>query len=711
MSALLWLGMLAQAGQAGASGETGAVAVAEAEAGGSAEAPPELIVTGRASKLYRVDETVTGKLPTDPLASSQNITVITRELIEDQGARDAQDLYRNISGVSFFSYAGVTARGFRQEEIFYDNLRGDPYAGFAVPQLFNVERIEFLKGPAGMLYGPGAPGGLFNYVTKKPSERFSGEVSAVVGTEKRFGASAEVTGAVLPGLGTRAGLFYETRDTFRFNAGSETLIADGGVGYAFGPARLTLQATHYDQDLPANRLRGVPVDDAGNFLTSRRWNHNEPDDFLRLNSDVVQALLDAEIAPGLRIDAGLRYNDARERQKYHEPRGLFDSDGDGAVDATIREFRDQARREEKWSFGANAIWAADLGPVKNRVLAGYDRFTEDQIFTGRSLRGRNRVVAGLPSPLSLFDPQYGLSDRDTYNLPAFRTTISEQKREGAYILEEATIGPVVAVLGLRHDSFRDDNGGEVFSDDELTYRAGLVFRATPELSLFGQYATSFEPQDASAQDPRAGGPFQPTAGDIYEAGVKTALFNGRLQTTLSAYRIQRTNILQADPNGDADEDGIDDLVAVGEVTSKGIDFDLAADLTRNWVLTLAYSYNDARITGDNGEGGFDNAVGTRFANAPEHKLGFWTRYQFPKLGLAAALGGDYVSERRSLSDQRVKPYMVFDASLIYQTGPWRALVRVDNIFDKTYAASGFIARTGHFPGEPRSVFLEISHLW
>jgi len=135
---------------------------------GEAEAPdpqqraeePEadgIVVTGRAQKLYRVETTAATKLPTEPLLSSQNVTVITGELIQDQGARDAQDIYRNISGVSFFSYAGVTARGFRQEEIFFDGLRGDPYAGFSVPQLVNLERVEFLKGPSGMLYGPGAP--------------------------------------------------------------------------------------------------------------------------------------------------------------------------------------------------------------------------------------------------------------------------------------------------------------------------------------------------------------------------------------------------------------------------------------------------------------------------------------------------------------------------------------------------------------------------
>ena len=75
----------------------------------------------------------TAKLSVDPLSSSQLITGINAQLILDQGARDAQDIYRNISGVSLFSYAGVTARGFRQEEIFFDGLRGDPYVGFNVP--------------------------------------------------------------------------------------------------------------------------------------------------------------------------------------------------------------------------------------------------------------------------------------------------------------------------------------------------------------------------------------------------------------------------------------------------------------------------------------------------------------------------------------------------------------------------------------------------
>ncbi|MBO6769098.1 MAG: TonB-dependent receptor [Erythrobacter sp.] len=505
-------------------------------------------------------------------------------------------------------------------------------------------------------------------------------------------------------------MYYEDRGLFRFNAASRTLIVDGGVSFEEGPARILLQATRYDQELDANRLRGVPVDDHGDFLTSRRWNHNEPGDFLNLESDVVQGRIEADVTPNLSIDVTARYNDAVEVQNYHEPRGLFDSDGDGQVDASVREFRDQFRAQETFSLGANAVWSADLGGnLVNRVLVGADFFDAESNFTGRALRGTTSNVAGLPNPLSLFDPQYGRTDPTSYALPAFRTSLSDSERFGFYLLDELTIGRLILTGGVRFDSFTDTANGTVFEDEEVTYRAGAVYRVTDEISLFAQYADSFEPQDVDDQDPLAGGPFAPTTGDIVEGGIKTALMGGRIQSSLSAYQIRRQNLLQTDPRGDVGGDGVDDLVAFGEVTSKGVEVDIAADITPNWVATLAYGYNDTRITENNGGGGFSNSVGDRFANAPEHQLGFWTRYQFPDLGLAVALGGDYVSDRVSLSDQPVNDYFVFDASLIYETGPIRAMVRVDNLFDTTYAASGFIERTGHFPGEPRSLFVEVGY--
>ncbi len=683
----------------------------------------EIIVTGRAAKLYRVDETASGKMPTEPLASSQTITVITSDLIEDQGARDAQDLYRNISGVSFFSYAGVTARGFRQQENFYDGLRGDPYIGFAVPQLFNIERVEFLKGPAGMLYGQTAPGGLFNYVTKKPAERFEASVKGVVGTENRWGGQAEASGPIGEVVGIRGGVFYEDRDLPRTFAANESLILDGGVSFDLGPVKLITQALRIEQDLPANRLRGIPVDNDGEFLADRRWNHNEPTDFLALRSTSFYARAEAQPLAGIAIDVSARRIDSSETQQYHEPflldqqNRIVDTDADGVVDGVSREFRDQYRDSDIWSVGGNAIWSTRLSDaVSNRMLAGFDYSTDDAVMLGASLRGRATAVAGRPCPLTFADPVYRACDSSTYAMPAQTRTLTDTQRRGFYALNELTIGRVIAVAGIRTDTFEDistaANGAVTrFEGSGETYRLGLVWRVRDDVSLFAQYATSFEPQSASAQDPRAGGPFAPTSGNMVEGGVKTALFGDRIQTSLALYRIVRENLLQSTGN-DPEGDGVNNSIAFGEVTSKGVDFDLATDITRDWVLTFNYAYNDTRVTASNtpANGGITNVVnGGRFANAPQHKLGFWTRYQFPAAGLAFALGGDYVSERTSLSNQPVNPYFVFDGSISWQRGPIEARLRVDNIFDETYAASGFNDRGGHFPGEPRSAFLEVGY--
>lgn len=677
-----------------------------------AETIEEIVVTSRAARLYRIDSLSVGKMPTAPLESSQMVAALTEQLIEDQGARDAQDLYRNISGVTFYSFAGIAARGFRQEEIYYDGLRGDPNAGFTVPQLFNIERVEFLKGPAGMLYGPGAPGGLFNYVTKKPTANFEGNFRAILGSEDRYGGMGVINGPVGGGISARAGIFYEDKGLLRNNASQESLVADFGASYDIGATTLILQATRYDMDQHGARLRGVPVDDDGNFLTTVRWSANEPDDFLRMKSDVLQGRIEAQPTSNLSFDATLRYNDGTEQQHYHELTSLFDSDADGQIDSVVREYREQLRNQENWSFGTNAVWSADISDrIQNRVLVGLDRFsgTEDR-FASR-LRGNTASTPGLPDPISIFNPVYGDSAFSNYNSAALVPNLIDSDRTGLYALNEFTFGRVIVVGGLRYDRFEDDVNGSQFDDDEITYRVGTVYRLREDVSLFAQYATSFEPQDPASQIPEVGGPFVPSDGDMIEAGVKTALMDGRIQTSMAVYQIKRTNVLQDDPLGDVDNDGFDDLLQVGEVTSKGFEFDLAVDITPDWVATVNYAYNDIRITDGftDVDRGLGDNIGDRFANAPENTLGFWTRYQFGETGFATAFGGDYVSKRLSVDGQTVKAYAIYDASLIYEVGAWRAMLRVDNMFDKEYASAGFREHTGHYPGRPRTAFLELSY--
>lgn len=694
-------------------GILGTFAPARAQSSGSVAGPegatlsgPDIIVTARAARLYRVEEATVGRLAADPLEIPQSVTLLNRQLIEDQGARDITELYRNIAGVTFFSYSGVTFRGFRQDEVFYDQLRGDPFAGFTVPQLFTVERVEVLKGPAGMLFGPSAPGGVVNYVSKVPEERRRIAVQGAVGAFDRRGGALEATGPIDPDgvVRMRAAAFHEEQQSFRVNAGLGTTIVDGGLAVQLAPAtRILLQATHTDQTAPGNRLRGVPTDNAGRFLADISWNHNEPEDGLTLRATALQGRLESRIADWLSLDLRVRHVESREEQQYHEPFGLIDTDRDGVPDTTRRQFRDQLRTFESQSGSAILLGDLKLGASTHRLLAGVDLGRSDQLFFGRS------TTAGVPN-LSLRTPVYGL----TANLPYRRGarplgSDGSAVRTGVFLQDQIGLvaDRVLIVGGVRHDWFddRDNLSGRSFAASDTTFRAGVIGRPRPDVSLYASWSTSFEPQAIGNQDPRRGGPFPPQTGEQIELGARTALRGGGLQFAAALYQIRRANLVQVDPSKPP-VGGLEQLGAIGEVRSRGLELEAAVDVTPQWVLTANYAYNDTVVTRDNGRNPLANAVGSRFANAPKHQAGFWTRYQVPAIRTAFALGGEYVGERLSLSAQRVRPYAILDASIIHERGPLRLLLRVDNLLDKTYAASGFIDRTGHFPGEPRTLLFE-----
>ncbi|EQB30742.1 TonB-dependent siderophore receptor [Sphingobium ummariense] len=662
----------------------------------------QIIVTGRAQRLYRTETTTVGKSAQDPLDIPQALQVINKDLFADQGARDATDIYRNISGVSFFSYAGVTFRGFRQDQSFYDGMRGNPFIGFSVPQLFNIERVEVLKGPAGLFFGPGSPGGIINYVSKVPDTKTAMRLVATGGNYDRRGISAEATGPIdSDGIVTyRLGGFYEAMNPYRLNTKNVSLIGDGGVAIRTNEGgKLTLQATVYHNDLQANRLRGVLTDNAGNFLTDIRWNANEPTDFLHLKSQAYQARYATAIGDAVTFDAGVRYFKATETQQYHEPRGFVA----GSTDLVAREFRDQIRDVDGLSFSANLTARLDLLGMEHKVQAGADWYDETSVLNSRILR------AGV-TPLSLSNPVYTNSARDAARaaLLPFTVTDTRTKRKGAYLQDQISLTErVILVGGVRYDKFEDGVvGNRFYTDDDVTFRTGAIFKPRKDVSVYVSWSQSFEPQSASSQTVDAGGPFAPVTGDQFEGGVKTDLFDGRLQANFAAYRIVRKNILQADPTLPP-VNGQDQLRPIGEVTSKGFEVDLSTDITANWVALVNYGYNDTKITGTIAGQAITNAVGDRFANAPKHKLGFWTRYQVPAIDAAFAVGGEYVSRRVSLSGQGVKPYTIFDASITKGLGFAELMLRVDNIFDKVYAASGFSAQSGHFPGEPRTFLAEL----
>lgn len=339
-------------------------------------------VKGRAQTLYRASQSSVGtRTDTDLELVPQNIQVLPEALIRDQAARQVTDLYRSMSGVSAFSYSGVTFRGFRQDEILYDGVRGDPFNGFAVPQLFNVQEVQLLKGSSGALYGSSAPGGLINYVTKKPQRIAKNQLELGLGNDDYWQGSLELSGPLNEQQAYRFGYYRDSEQPFRWNTKVENEILD--LGYLIDitdSTSLTLQYNTLTQDYQGARLRGVPTDDQGNFLGDRAWNHNEATDFQSLEADVWQVRADHEFNSNWRTDLTWRHYDNTELQNYHEPFCSFDTDGDGVVDYCRRQFRDQRRENTADSVTWNNIVEFSTAGLNHQLLIGADTMTQDSYF-------------------------------------------------------------------------------------------------------------------------------------------------------------------------------------------------------------------------------------------------------------------------------------------------------------------------------------------
>lgn len=672
----------------------------------------EFIVTGRAQTLYQEsDSSVSTRLSADLTRVPASVQVLNKDLIQDQGARDARDLYRSISGVNFFSYSGVSFRGFRQDEVLYDGLRGDPYAGFSVPRLFGVEQVEVLKGPSGAVYGAGQPGGLINYNTSQASLDSYARAQIIAGNDDLTGSNFEATGALGDSdLGFRVAMLKETEEPFRNNTTNEN--DQGDLGLVWEPSHRTralLKYSFVDQTLGGNRLRGVPIDESGHFLVDTRWNHNEATDFLSLEADILYSRLEHDFSDNLRIDLAARYYDNQEKQNYHEPQGLYDSNGDGTRDMMKRQFRDQVRNNEGLSAYANLITAFDTGRVEHEFLLGAEIFDQQDDFKAK--RGSPEEDGGVVPPLSLYDPMYGQTSRAQYGLddnPWETPRKSEQTQTGLYAQDLMRLSDQWDLLAsLRYTQFESDGDSvEKDSDDALTYRLGAVYHLNDAVNLYASLSEGFVPQSAGSQDPRAGGPFEPEESEQFEIGAKLELFDGRARLNLAAYEIERRNVLQADPVGDVDNDGVDDLAAIGRVRSRGAELDLSADLLPQWTLTFNYGFNDVKVL--EATSGIRNATDDDFANTPDHQAGLWTRYDFPGIGSAIAFGAEYKGEQIGIQGDPVHDYTIFDASWQSQFDAWKLQINLRNLLDETYAESGFITRTGHFPGEPRRITATLS---
>lgn len=669
--------------------------------------PAVQVVGRRESGTYHAGEAEGAKNALPLRELPQSVRVVTRQAIDDLGATRLDDVLDHVGGVSRQNSFGglwdnVAIRGLPGNENtgMATLLNGfSANRGFNAPRdLAGVERIEFLKGPAAALYGSSEPGGTLNVVTKKPSFRAAHAVEGYLGSYGLARAALDSTGPLGERFAYRLNLAAEHRDGFRDFVPTDRRVV--APAFTWKPGANTLveydgewlrHATPLDRGVVAvnNQLGAVP---RSRFL-------GEPaDGRMTVENLTHQLVVSHEWSPRWRGRAGLAWRKTSLQGHSTEATAL---QADNVTLTRQRRFRDF--QSDDVALQAELIGNVATGAVEHDLLLGVETFR----FNQTSVLLRINPSAAAPYAINIHDPVYG----QPQPTPGRNTDTDERQRNVAFYAQDAMrLAPAWRLLaGVRVDRYRQslDNriAGTTTSQDpsSVSPRLGLSWLPDAQWTVYASAGRSFRPNSGVDAASR---PFDPESGRALELGAKWESADRRLGATAALFDIRKRNVLTAD----AANAGFS--MAAGEVTSRGLEFDLAGQATTHWRVNASLVLNDVTVTQDN-----TLEVGGRLLNVPKVTGSLLAVYENTLAdGRRWGAGGGVTHVGARLGQARTQAEAgaggpVFELPA-YTTarlvGYWRLTptlrltLDVDNLFDRTHYTSSF-SRVWVAPGSPRTV--------
>jgi iron complex outermembrane receptor protein len=667
----------------------------------------DVIATGEAETEddYTVEEATTATRTDTPLKDiPQSIQVVPQQVIEDQQVNRLEDALRNVSGVSAGdSFGGTTERfvirGFAQNTTLVDGFRQGAF-GQGLPSAERLERIEVLKGPASILYGNLEPGGVVNLVTKKPSKEPLAETNIELGNFGLFQSSFDLSDAIDSEnkLLYRLNANFEVSDGFRdFNQDTTRLSLAPTISWQIGKnTDLLVNFSYLNQANPFDRGIVAIGDGVADIPFDRIF--QQSDDEYELEQLSASYQLEHRFSDKWKLRNSFRFVSSDTSDFRLD--GLFINDS-GVLE---RGFRLNDDINENYSVQTNVVGEFATGKVEHQLLVGvdFDRSTT----VGRQGRLPDDPVFLIDVFTQEADPIPDIQPEDLTSFARDENTRADLL--GIYLQDQISISKQFKFLvGGRFDIF-DQESIDFTSDfisgqsqERFSPRVGLVYQPIEPISLYASYSTSFNPDPFNSTTVN-GDVLEPSTGTQYELGVKGEFLNKKLSTNLAFYQIDRTNVATSDPNNP------DFSIATGEVSSRGIELDIAGEILPGWNIIAAYAYTDAEITEDN-----FFTVGNKLENVPENSASLWTSYQiqqgtFKGFGLGA--GVFFVGDRQGDLDNTftLPSYVRTDAALFYRQDNWQANLNFQNLFDVDYIRSSETFREFLTPGDPFTVIGSVS---
>ena len=644
----------------------------------------QLTVTGEEDEGYAPSAATTATRTDTPLRDiPQSIQVVPRQVIEDQGVTRIGDALRNVSGVTpqrdrSNASDRFSIRGFDSSRILRNGFRTGVGLGDAIGLSSNiVERGEVLKGPAPVLYGQVEPGGGVNYVTERPLDEPRYDFRLNVDSFGLVEPSIDLTGPLTEDrrLTYRLNASYQNSDSFRDFVDQEIVSIAPVISYDFSDdTNLTFEYEYFEQNQTYDD--GLPIDPVVFDLPRGRF-LGEPDDFFNVTNHRFNLALDHQFNESIRLRSGF----------FAE---LFNADElTFRLDEFDPETNEISRFVSDGSFSnTNLSWQTDLisefntGSIEHQLLVGFELARTETPDSSEGFFDSN-----VPLAINVINPQYGTP------IPELNTTFDANDTAstlGLYLQDQITLLPnLKLLLGGRYDFARNESEfdelfeGEFFADssefssEAFSPRVGLVYQPTETISLYGSFSRSFIPNSVSTAD---GEIIEPERGTQYEIGVRGEFDN--IVVNLAAYDITKANLTRSDP------DNPDFSIPIGEASSRGIELDVAGEITNGWNIIGSLFFNDASIS----EGDEDNPEGDTLINSPGSGASLWTTYEVQTgdlQGLGFGAGLFYVGDREAQipNDFVLPSYIRGDASVFYSRNNWKFQLNFQNLFNTSYFES------------------------
>lgn len=658
---------------------------------------------------YKADRPSTSlRINTPLLEVPQNIQVISSGMLSDQQVLSMEDgVIRNVSGATRLEHWGgmytrVNMRGSRASS-FRNGMNITSSWGPLSEDMSFVERIEVIKGPAGFMMSNSEPSGIYNVVTKKPTgSDFNGMASFTMGSYDLYRTALDLDGKLdkegklafrLNAMGTKSN---SVRD-FEFN--QRTLIAPVLTYNISDATSLTLEYTY----------QRAKMSNVGSFYMF------SPDGYGTYPRNVT--LLEPGLEPSVINDhSAFAYLNHRinENWKLTAQLGYFNYDmvGSSSWVNDVRSNGEIDRYVSIWDavnenrFGQVFLNGdVQTGAVRHRILGGLDLGTKSYMADWAQAYDLNNAdhpfnpanpvyndpVNGLP----VFDRSQPLSVRAAGNL-------SEQSYTGLYAQDELGFldNTIRLTLGGRYTWVRDLDYLVPRNSDRFTPRLGLSVSIDRYSSVYALYDQTFTPQSGIM---RSGGAPKPITGNNMELGLKRDWFNGKLRSSISAYRILKNNTLTTDPDNQGTEGFVID---VGQSRTQGIELDIQGEILPGLLAVVNYAYTDSEISKTSGAENLPATavVGARIPGYATHEANASLRYALQRGALKGSgiYGGfTYLGDRDTWTwptaiDQMGLPdYYKFDAGLFWGKDRIQVNLNVYNVLD-TYLYTGSAYETYYY---------------